>query len=85
MAEPFIGTDADPCHVLDRFVEAHASARGERDTPRFRERLLADLPADNRRIHRYWRITGEITGAPTTGNAQRWLYDALHRSTRAVV
>ncbi|MFQ6395411.1 MerR family transcriptional regulator [Nocardia sp. KC 131] len=85
MAEPFIGTDADPGHVLDRFVEAHASARGERDTPRFRERLLADLPADNRRIHRYWRITGEITGAPTTGNAQRWLYDALHRSTSAVV
>ncbi|WP_051165167.1 hypothetical protein, partial [Nocardia testacea] len=39
---------------LDRFVNAHAHARGKRDSPRFREQLLINATDADHRIHRYW-------------------------------
>lgn len=73
------GAQPIPGPELDRFVGAHAAARRTRDTPDLRRMLLAD-PADNApAIHRYWRLTTEITGATTTGVALHWLYEALDR------
>ncbi|MBF6329384.1 MerR family transcriptional regulator [Nocardia transvalensis] len=67
---------------LDRFVNAHASARGERDSPRFREQLLIDATDTDHRIHRYWTLTGQFLGTRVTvGRAHHWLYDALTHST----
>lgn len=64
---------------LDRFVLAHARARGERDTPRFREQLLINATDTDRRIHRYWALTGQFLGTRVTiGQAHNWLYDALN-------
>ncbi|MFI6866072.1 MerR family transcriptional regulator [Nocardia sp. NPDC050406] len=72
--EPFAGT------ALDRFVDAHASARGTRDTAGFRERLRGCGHTDDARAQRYWRRTGELLGTLTTaGAAQRWLFEALAR------
>ncbi|MGK8523777.1 MerR family transcriptional regulator [Nocardia asteroides] len=68
-----------PGPELDRFVDAHAAARGERDTPHLRRRLLDDATDTDPRIHRYWTLTARITGATTTGAAQYWLYRALAR------
>lgn len=63
---------------LDRFVTAHAHARGERDTPQFREQLLLDASDADHRIHRYWALTGKFLGPRVTiGQAHNWLYDAL--------
>ncbi|WP_405161024.1 MerR family transcriptional regulator [Nocardia sp. NBC_01499] len=63
---------------LDRFVNAHASARGERDSPRFRERLLSNAADTDRRIHRYWALTGQLLGTRiTVGQAHHWMYNAL--------
>ncbi|WP_222932778.1 MerR family transcriptional regulator [Nocardia yunnanensis] len=63
---------------LDRFVTAHAHARGERDTPRFREQMLIDASDADHRIHRYWALTGKLLGPRVTiGQAHNWLYDAL--------
>lgn len=67
---------------LDRFVSAHASARGERDTPRFRERMLIDATDSDHRIHRYWTLTEQFLGTRVTvGQAHNWLYNALSSST----
>ncbi|WP_297628913.1 MerR family transcriptional regulator [Nocardia sp.] len=68
---------------LDRFVDAHAAARGEQDSPQFRERLLVDATDTDHRIHRYWALTAQLFGAPATvGHAHSWLYNALADSTR---
>ncbi|MFI5775876.1 MerR family transcriptional regulator [Nocardia sp. NPDC051570] len=67
---------------LDRFVDAHASARGERDCPRFREQLLIDATDTDHRIHRYWALTERLLPTRVTvGRAHHWLYAALARST----
>ncbi|MFD6158839.1 MerR family transcriptional regulator [Nocardia sp. NPDC060256] len=63
---------------LDRYVRAHARARGERDSRRFRRQLLVDATDADHRIHRYWALTGQLLGARiTVGPTHRWLYDAL--------
>ncbi|MBF6299470.1 MerR family transcriptional regulator [Nocardia amamiensis] len=69
-----------PGPELDQFVDAHAAARGTRDTPQFRHELLIGATDTDPRIHRYWRLTDEVTGVPTLGAAHHWLYDALTRS-----
>lgn len=70
---------------LDRFVIAHASARGERDTPRFREQMMIDATDADHRIHRYWALTGRFLGTRVTvGQAHNWLYEALTSSTDLV-
>ncbi|MFF0529017.1 MerR family transcriptional regulator [Nocardia amikacinitolerans] len=67
---------------LDRFVNAHASARGERDSPRYREQLLIGATDTDQRIHRYWALTGRFLGTRiTVGRAHNWVYDALAHST----
>ncbi|MFX0574498.1 MerR family transcriptional regulator [Nocardia nepalensis] len=69
-----------PGPELDQFVDAHASARGERDTPRFRRQLLTGATDSDHRIHRYWSLTSEVTGTITVGTALHWLYNALTKS-----
>ncbi|MRH87683.1 MerR family transcriptional regulator [Nocardia sp. SYP-A9097] len=65
---------------LDRFVSAHAGARGEEDSPRFRRRLLLDATDTDHRIHRYWALTQRFLGTRiTVGRAHNWVYDALAR------
>ncbi|WP_280337385.1 hypothetical protein, partial [Nocardia wallacei] len=66
-----------PGPELDRFVAAHAAAREERDTPRFRRRLLCGAKVPDHRIPRYWQLTSEVTGTVTVGDAQHWLLQAL--------
>lgn len=76
------GLEPAPGKALDRFVAAHADARELRDTPGFRERLRASVRTEDARIQHYWRRTGEIMGLDTTaGTGQRWLSDALERTT----
>ncbi|QLY29598.1 MerR family transcriptional regulator [Nocardia huaxiensis] len=79
------GVPPHPGRELDRFVELHARARGERDSPGFRERLLIGATDGDRRVRRYWSLTGDLFGTPATaGGAHHWLYEALHRwSTEA--
>ncbi|MGS2804877.1 MerR family transcriptional regulator [Nocardia sp. MW-W600-9] len=61
---------------LDRFVAAHADARGLRDSREFREHLLADAPGD--RVHRYWTLTAQFFGDRiTVGRALDWVRGAL--------
>jgi DNA-binding transcriptional MerR regulator len=82
MAESQIGAGIEPRSgtALDRFVGAHAAARGTRDTPGFRESLRTGRYDDDQRTHRYWRLTGEISGTATTAGAgQRWLSEALQQ------
>ncbi|MGQ4616156.1 MerR family transcriptional regulator [Nocardia sp. R7R-8] len=67
---------------LDRFVNAHAGARGEHDSRRFREQLLIDATDSDHRIHRYWTLTERFLGTRVTvGRAHDWLYNALAHST----
>ncbi|MGV9803175.1 MerR family transcriptional regulator [Mycobacterium sp. NPDC003449] len=65
--------------AVDRFVDAHACARGVEDSPRFRRALVANGGADtDQRIGRYWDLSSEIAGEATTvGALQRWLYEGL--------
>ncbi|MEU6587164.1 MerR family transcriptional regulator [Nocardia sp. NPDC046763] len=72
-----------PGPELDRFVDAHAAARGERDTVRFRRRLLFGARDSDAGIRRYWWLTEEVMGTVTTGGAQQWLSDALGQSVGA--
>lgn len=84
---PLVSEGVRPHHgdELDRFVIAHASARGERDTPRFREHMLIDATDSDHRIHRYWALTGQFLGTRVTvGQAHNWLYDALTSSINLV-
>ncbi|MBH0777250.1 MerR family transcriptional regulator [Nocardia bovistercoris] len=76
------GVTPRPGAELDRFVAAHAAARREPDTPRFRERLLR-VAAPDYRIHRYWASTAEIIGEVTTGAAEHWLHRALAQTARS--
>ncbi|WP_405168217.1 hypothetical protein OG203_06545 [Nocardia sp. NBC_01499] len=67
---------------LDRFVDAHANARGERDSPQFRKQLQADATDTDHRIHRYWSLSAQLSNTPATiGQAHHWLHGALNRST----
>ncbi len=75
------GRPPHPGAELDHYVGIHATARGRRDTPTFRRRLLTDAAGADRRIRRYWYLTTTFTGAAvTTGAAQLWLLDALTTS-----
>ncbi|MFI5777310.1 MerR family transcriptional regulator [Nocardia sp. NPDC051570] len=66
---------------LDRFVDAHARARGERDSPRFRQQLLVDATDTDVRIRRYWALTAKLSGMPAlAGQAHHWLFEALDHS-----
>ncbi|MGH4031247.1 MerR family transcriptional regulator [Actinomycetota bacterium Odt1-20B] len=84
LAEPLLHADEPPCPgpALDRFVAAHAWARADRDTPRFRRRLLTYVALDREpRMRRYWRLAAEADAAPVTpGTAYLWLTDSLARS-----
>ncbi|MEV6322410.1 hypothetical protein AB0M45_14625 [Nocardia sp. NPDC051787] len=71
------GCEPRPGPELDRFIGAHAAARHERDTPRLRRQLLDDATDTDPGIHRYWKLTTEITGTTTSGAAQYWIYQAL--------
>lgn len=63
---------------LDRFVAAHAAARGQHDSPHFREWLLRDATDTDPRIRRYWSLTAELLGPRiTVGQAHNWVYEAL--------
>ncbi|MFI6866566.1 MerR family transcriptional regulator [Nocardia sp. NPDC050406] len=63
---------------LDRFVAAHAHARGERDSPAFRTQLLTNATDSDPRIHRYWTLTEQLLGTRLiVGNVHHWLYAAL--------
>ncbi|WP_342801201.1 hypothetical protein [Nocardia sp. No.11] len=65
-----------PGSELDRFVEAHADARGLRDSREFRERLLFDTP--DHRVQRYWTLTAQLVGDRiTVGRALDWVRGAL--------
>ncbi|WP_433523957.1 MerR family transcriptional regulator [Nocardia pseudovaccinii] len=72
-----LGTRPHPGPELDRFIHAHATARRDRDTPGLRHRLLDNAPDNDPHIHRYWKLTAEITGTTTAGAALYWLYQAL--------
>ncbi|MGW0252721.1 MerR family transcriptional regulator [Nocardia goodfellowii] len=67
---------------LDRFVAAHARARGERDSPSFRSQLLSDATDTDYRIQRYWTLTEQFFPSRVTiGRAHDWLFNALADST----
>ncbi|WP_433712940.1 MerR family transcriptional regulator [Nocardia sp. CA-084685] len=70
-------TRPHPGPELDRFIDAHATARRDRDTPHLRHRLLDNASDNDPRIHRYWRLSTEIIGTTTAGTALDWLYQAL--------
>ncbi|MFG2000577.1 MerR family transcriptional regulator [Spirillospora sp. NPDC048911] len=72
-----------PGPALDRFVEAHALVRGDRqDTPEFRRYLHQELLFDqDPRVDRYWDLFTEVTGTfATFGRSHRWLRDALAKA-----
>ena len=81
---PLVGLPPAPGVALDRFVDAHASVRGHRDTPDFRRALLAYTEVDrDPRMLRYWTLVGEVTGEPATaGSLHLWLLEALKLSLR---
>ncbi len=67
---PYHGTE------LDRFVRAHADARGIPDSPRFRQHLRTDTT--DQRAHRYWSLTTQLLGPRiTVGRALQWINGAL--------
>ncbi|MFD7598336.1 MerR family transcriptional regulator [Kitasatospora sp. NPDC059812] len=84
LAQPLVRAGEPPRvgPALDRFVAAHASVRGDRDTPKFRGRLLAYVAVDrDPRMRRYWRLVAEAGGDPVTvGLSYLWLTDSLERS-----
>lgn len=84
MAEPLLaaGRGPGPSGALDRYVAAHASVRGERDTPRFRRTLLTHVAVDrDPRMHRYWGLVGAVSAEPLpVGTAHLWLLDSLERA-----
>ncbi len=84
MAESALAAGVRPCpgRALDRYVDAHATARAARDTPGFRARLALGCHDTDPRTQRYWQRAGELMNASTTAGAgQRWLFDALARTT----
>ncbi|MGV0736375.1 MerR family transcriptional regulator [Mycobacterium syngnathidarum] len=81
MALPLVRSGRQPSGgpAVDRFVDAHARARRDADTPPFRRALIANAGADtDPDVRRYWGLFREIAGEATTvGSIQRWLYDGL--------
>ncbi|MBF6239825.1 MerR family transcriptional regulator [Nocardia otitidiscaviarum] len=78
------GVRPRPGRELDRFVHAHADARGQQDSPRFREELLGAMVSDPR-LHRYWALTAQFLGTRVTvGRAHDWLLEALGQSTGGI-
>lgn len=86
LAQPLVQAGEQPRigPELDRFVAAHASARGGNDTMPFRGRLLAHVAADrDPRMRRYWRLVAEAGGdRAALGASHLWLTDSLARSVR---
>ncbi|MFF3571477.1 MerR family transcriptional regulator [Nocardia jiangxiensis] len=82
MVEPLLSAHVPPRPgpELDCFLDAHATARHELDTPRFRQHILSGADDFDPRIHRYWELTGEITATTTAGAALQWLRQALGQS-----
>jgi DNA-binding transcriptional MerR regulator len=82
LAFPLVAAGArpGPGPALDRFVHAHAAARGAADTPDFRRELSEITAADRHpRLRRYWHLVGQVTAEPTPmGVTHTWLLDALH-------
>ncbi|MEV0684923.1 MerR family transcriptional regulator [Nocardia sp. NPDC050378] len=67
---------------LDEFVDAHARARGEHDSPSFRAQLLDGATDTDDRILRYWTLTEQLVGERVTvGRAHHWMYRALVASS----
>ncbi|WP_199742754.1 MerR family transcriptional regulator [Nocardia stercoris] len=63
---------------LDRFVRAHATARGESDSPGFRRQLWIAARDPGRRVDRYWALTDQLNRSQLTVEAvHRWLLDSL--------
>ncbi|MEU0540925.1 MerR family transcriptional regulator [Nocardia sp. NPDC005978] len=78
------GVPPRPGAELDRFVDAHARARGERDTPELRRQL--HIGGSGARVDRYWSVTGELLGDPiTSATALSWLDEALALSLPGAV
>ncbi|WP_280429985.1 MerR family transcriptional regulator [Nocardia brasiliensis] len=76
------GAPPRPGAELDRFVTAHARARGEKDSTIFRQQLLTDATDSDARIHHYWTLTAHLLDSRVTiGQAHNWLYNALTQST----
>lgn len=73
------GRPPQPGDALDCFVQAHARARRERDTPVFRARLYNSITcATDPWITRYWDLVGTVTGdRATLGASHGWLTAAL--------
>jgi hypothetical protein len=69
-----------PGAELDQFLIAHATARRERDTPGFRQRILNEDNNSDPRIHRYWELTTALTGTTTAGAALPFAGDSEHAS-----
>ncbi|MGV0814850.1 MerR family transcriptional regulator [Mycolicibacterium boenickei] len=86
MALPLVLSGQPPSGgpAVDRFVDAHARARGTAVTPRFRRALIANGGADtDPSIRRYWNLVTEIADEATTvGALQGWLYDGLRTLAR---
>lgn len=84
LANPVVqaGTAPRPGSELDRFVEAHAVGRNQRDSQAFRRDLLTDLDhGRDRRFRHYWRLFTEVTGQKITlGGTHIWLLDSLAES-----
>ncbi|WP_198347588.1 MerR family transcriptional regulator [Nocardia terrae] len=77
---PLVSTAAPPTpgNELDRFVQAHATARGENDSPRFRKQLHTASPTPDPRTHRFWTLTHRLLGTDiTVGPPHDWLCAAL--------
>ncbi len=76
------GEEPRPGPELDVYVDAHAFARGERDTPEFRRALFAGTSVDaDPRMRRYWTLYGAVTGERVNGGgAHIWLVDSLARA-----
>ncbi|MGW3565488.1 MerR family transcriptional regulator [Streptomyces sp. NPDC000941] len=77
-----VGERPGPGPLLDRFVEAHATTRGTRDSLTFRRTLLRTAAVDrSSSLRRYWELVGDITGEDVTvGEAHTWLLDSLDRA-----
>jgi DNA-binding transcriptional MerR regulator len=79
MAAPAVSAGRAPSSgpALDRFVAAHADARGVPDSPRFRQALAAGTDHDPL-VARYWGLVRQVTaGRVTGGDVQRWLHAGL--------
>ncbi|MBE1537174.1 MerR family transcriptional regulator [Actinomadura algeriensis] len=74
--------EPEPGPALERFMEAHAAGRRERDSPGFRRSLLPAVALEqDPRMRRYWELNGEVAGdAAVPGAVVLWLIDALEGS-----